>query len=163
MVPVLMRTENDCEIAAIATATGKTYEETEKAFWPLPAIDPIRGNPLASYAALIRLGFWKRNISWDHLLTRAAAPGKTVILIHDPESPLTIQHWIVLAEYSPESFRCFWGHSVVPGHDPSIPVNVSIVRMKDLFLGGWPNCAFEIISDTWWTRLKRWMGWMGWD
>lgn len=154
MVPVLMRTENDCEIAAIATATGKTYEEAEKAFSPLPAIDPIRGNPLASYAALIRLGFWKRNITWDHLLTRAATPGKTVILIHDPKSPTMRQHWVVLAEYSPDGFRCFWGCPVAPDHNPASPVNVSIMKMKDLFLLGWPNCAFEVIPDTWWSRLK---------
>ena len=156
--PVLMRMSNDCEIAAIATATGKTYEEAEKAFWPLPAIDPVRGNPLTSYNALIRLGFWKRNITWADLVERRAEPGKTVILVHDPDSPYFRQHWIVLAGYSQAGFRCFWGYPINPNHNAEIPVEIATERMQNLFLKGWPNCAYQILPLTWWQRFKRWLG-----
>ena len=158
MNPVLMRTENDCEIAALATATGKTYEEAEAAFSGLPAVDPIRGNPESLYAALIRLGFWKRNITWEMLQNHQAEPGKTVILIHNPERPTLSQHWIVIAEYSPDGFRCFWGCSISAGHDATQPVNVSAVQMKSLFLRGWPNCAFQVTTGTVFERFKRWIG-----
>ncbi|MBF0501500.1 MAG: hypothetical protein HQM09_15275 [Candidatus Riflebacteria bacterium] len=158
--PVLMQTQNDCEIAAIATATGKAYEETAAAFTPLPAIDPIRGNPEALYLALVRLALWKKNITWSMLETHQATPGKTVILIHNPETPTLLQHWIVLAGYSPDGFSCYWGYPLIAGRDAALPVFVDTAKMKDLFLRGWPNCAFEISPDTLWMRIKRRLGFL---
>ena len=114
-----MRNETDCEIAAISTATGRSYEAVQAAF-PVGELglltNPIRGNPEMSDLALSRLGKWKRNITWNDLLGRNATPGKTIILVHSPDYPTLQQHWIVLAGYSEIGFHVYWGNSEQPRH-----------------------------------------------
>lgn len=151
---VLMRNGTDCEVAAIATASGIPYEKVQDAFLVGdcgPLTNPVRGNPLASYAALSRLGLWKRNIAWGDLAERKAEPGKTIILIHSPDAPILQQHWVVLAGYTDTGFLCYWGDSEQPRH-------VSSGKMLELFLGGWPNCAYQIIQGSAWQRFLRWIG-----
>ena len=161
-MPVTMRRTSDCEVAAMATATGKTYEEVYRAEGRKELSsglnDPIWGNPETLYLTLIKLGFWKRNITWSDLENQRAKPGKTIILIHDPTHPILTQHYVVLSGYYPGGFQCYWGYPITPNHDPQNPVNVEREKMKDLFLKGWPNCCFEVTTDTAWLRFKRWLG-----
>ena len=155
MTPVLMRDSEDCEIAAIATASGRSYEEVQDAFvvgdLPFGLTNPIRGNPEMSYLALSRLGLWKRNIAWADLYEHRAAQGSTIILIHNPAAPILQQHWVVLQGYSPSGVWLYWGDKEQPRH-------VQWDAFKTLFLGGWPNCAYQILPLTWWQRFKRWLG-----
>ena len=151
MQVVLMRNERDCQISSLGSATGKTYEQVSQAFKPLPAQDPIDSNPESLYYALIRLGFWKRNITWTMLEQRKALPEKTVILVHNAASPYLVQHWIVLAKYDDNGIWAYWGDRVEPRLK-------SWAEMKHLFLDGFPNSCFQVINDTAWERFKRWIG-----
>jgi hypothetical protein len=150
-----MSTNNDCQISAIATACQLPYDAVAKAahYTPLPLqLDsPIEANPDALYLILIALGRWKRNITWSDIEQKKAAVNTTVILIHNPASPLLKQHYIVLAGYQGPDFLVYWGDSVIPKLIPA-------ATLKDYYLKGFPNCAFQVIQDTAWLRLKRWLG-----
>lgn len=155
MIIGIQKNDTDCEVAALSSACQKTYEEVYKAEGrrelPGKLNDPVWGNPETLYLTLIKLGFWKRNITWNMLLNKQAEVNKTVILIHFAENPILYQHYIVLAEYVEGGFRCYWGDSVIPRF-------ITTNQMKDYFLGGFPNCAFQVIKDTAWERFKRWLG-----
>jgi hypothetical protein len=109
---ILMRESSDCEVAAIATACGVEYEEAEKALgWrklPLGAENPIYGNSLNLHKALIKLGFWKSNITLSQLLEGKAAPNKTVVLL---KGGVFKQHWVVYSGRSGDYYSFWWGDS----------------------------------------------------
>lgn len=155
---VLMKGDSDCEISALATATGKTYDEVLKAEGrkelPFGLNDPVWGNPETLYLTLNRLGFWKRNVTLTMLQNQKAEVGKTVVLVHKPAAPLTDQHWIVLAGYRPDGYLFYWGTQEQPVFVPRQDFEGS----SGLFRGGWPNCAFQVIRDTAWMRFLRWLG-----
>jgi hypothetical protein len=157
MAPVLMRTLTDCETAALATATGESYEKTIRAlgYKDLPGSleNPIFGNPLNLYRALINLGYWKRNITLSDLLKGNAKPGKTVVLLHDPKNPNANQHWAVFAGKKIDFFLFFWG-------DKPEPRGMTQSQLIDRYRKGFPNCAFEVYKASFWRvwleKLKRW-------
>jgi len=144
---VLMRTKTDCEVASIATATGKTYEESKKALswrdlWSWLE-NPVFGNPWNLYLSLIWLGFWKRNIVLNDLLSGNCIPGKTVVLVHDSKNSNFSQHWVVWGGVYLGMHLLYWG-------DSKIARIVSPGRLKDYFLKGNPNCAFEVYRASIW-------------
>lgn len=151
-----MRHETDCEVAAIATACHVPYEKARKALsWQqLRGIEnPIYGNPINLYRALIKLGFWKRNIKFRDLCNGKAKPGKTIVLIHRPEHPIIQQHWVVWAGLDKNNnHRLWWGNN-----DKMCAV-ISSATMSAYFHRGWPNCAFEIYKANafriFWEKLK---------
>lgn len=146
----------DCEVAAIATSTGKSYEESKKALswrdlWSWLE-NPVFGNPWNLYLALLRFGFWKKNITLTMLLSGEAEPMKTVVLVHDPKNPLLAQHWVV------------WGGITVAGNhqllwgDDIKPRLKSAQQLTDLFRKGFPNCAFQVykanVFKLWLEKIK---------
>ncbi|MBF0406699.1 MAG: hypothetical protein HQM10_05055 [Candidatus Riflebacteria bacterium] len=148
---VLMKTKSDCEIAAIATACSVSYDRAKKAIaWkdlPGELENPIYGNPENLYLALIKLGFWKKNIVLSDLLSGKATPGKTIVLIHKPTNPISQQHWVVWAGKNDKGKHLFyWG-------DSEKPVTVSEKSLSDYYCKGWPNCAFEVYKASIWQLL----------
>jgi len=161
--PTLMRKSDDCEIAAISTATGKSYEEVAKKLnkqaLPFGLSDPIWSNPDSLYLLVSKLGYWKRNVTLSMLKLRQATPGKTIILVHNPQRPTLSQHWVCLESYRGEGgYNVWWGIAKYAGHNPMNPAFVSETEMESLYRKGSPNCAFEIVNDTAWSRFKRWLG-----
>ena len=149
---VLMREERDCHNAVIATACQVSYEEASKATGhkdlPGPLESPIFSNPWNLYRALIRLGFWKKNITWRDLEHGKAMPDKTIVLVKDSQ---LAQHWVVwsgiqLTTDNQILHRVYWGDSIEPTYFRN-------ERMKEMFLSHWPNCAFQVYKANFWTLL----------
>ena len=157
---VLMREERDCHNAAIATACEVDYEEASRAtnHRKLGGLEsPIFSNPWNMYRALIRLGFWKKNINWHNILSGRYEPMKTIALV---KNSLLEQHWIVLGARKVSlsgsaSFQCYWGNSIEP-------VLLHEDKLKQLFLSHWPNCAFQVykanVFRVWFERAKKFFG-----
>lgn len=138
---VPMKEDRDCHVAAIATACDVNYDTAKKALSHVdllgPLESPVFSNPWNLYRALLCLGFWKRNITLSDLLEGNCKPGKTIILLHMPESPTLQQHWVVWGGISVGRHLLYWG-------DSETPRAVTPVKLKDYFLLGNPNCAFEV-------------------
>ena len=151
---VLMRCEGgrDCAVPVTAMTTGVSYEEAAKALnhmdLPGPLESPVFSNPWNLYRALIKLGFWKKNITWNDLEHGRAMPDKTIVLVKDSQ---LVMHWclwsgIQLTTDNQILHRVYWGDSVEPRYIPNS-------RMKELFLNHWPNCAFQVYKANFWTLL----------
>lgn len=138
---ITMQHQTDCEVAAIATALQISYDEAKSALrWqklPFNANNPIYGNPWNLYRALIKLGFWKKNVTLTDLLSFRAEPGKTVVLIHDPQNPTLKQHWVTWHGRAGDLHALAWGDSQQLRciHD---------YQLISYFRKGWPNCAFTV-------------------
>jgi len=153
----LMRDQTDCEVAAIANACGVAYEQAKAALdWrrlPKGAENPVYGNPWNLYRALISLGFWKRNVTLTDLLAGKAEPGKTVVLLHDPQSPTLQQHWVTWHGFTGAYHGLAWGDSQKLRF-------ITSERLADYFRKGWPNCAFTVYKASVWrliiARVQSW-------
>lgn len=110
-----MRENSDCEVAALATACQVSYDQAKAALnWrklPMGAENPVFGNSLNLHRALIKLGFWKRNVTLTELLAGKCKAGETVVLVK--LSPLQ-QHWVVWAGRKGEMHAFFWGSEETP-------------------------------------------------
>jgi hypothetical protein len=105
---------------------------------------PIFSNPWNLYRALLALGYWKRNLTLADLLAGDCDPGKTIVLLHNPKDPVFSQHWVVWDGKNPAGdHRLLWG-------DSAAARVISPGRLKDYFLKGWPNCAFEVYRASIW-------------
>lgn len=153
----LMRGKTDCEVAAIANACGVTYEQALDALdyrrLPKGLENPILGNPWNLYRALIRLGFWKRNVTLSDLLRGTAEPGKTVVLLHDPQNPTLQQHWVTWHGKTGDHHALAWGDSRELRY-------ISSYQFADYFRKGWPNCAFTVYKASVWrlivAKMQSW-------
>lgn len=140
---ITMQHQTDCEVAAIATALQISYDEAKKALdWhrlPNGLENPVFGNPWNLYRALIDFGYWKMNKTLTQLLKGDYIPYKTLVLLHDPESPIMKQHWVVLGAKGRDhgGLEVFWGDSEAPRF-------ITEKMLKEYFLAGWPNCAFTV-------------------
>jgi hypothetical protein len=138
---VLMRYQTDCEVAALATALNITWEEARKALdWrrlPKGLENPVFGNPWNLYKALIKLGFWKKNITLNDLLSGNAEAGKTIVLLHSPINPTLEQHWVTWHGVNKGFHLLAWG-------DSQEFKQVTESQLTDLFKKGFPNCAFQV-------------------
>jgi len=149
---VTMQHQTDCEVAAIATALGITWEESQKLLdWrrlPKGLENPILGNPWNLYRALVDAGYWKINKTLTQLLKGDYTPHKTIVLLHDPKSPIMKQHWVVLGakRHDHGGFEVFWGDSEAPRF-------ITEKMLKEYFLAGWPNCAFQPYKASAWRIL----------
>jgi hypothetical protein len=158
---ITMQHQTDCEVAAIATALQISYDEAKKALdWhrlPNGLENPAFGNPWNLYRALIDLGYWKANKTLDQLLKGDYKPYKTIALLHDPKSPVMKQHWVVLGAKGRDhgDLEVFWG-------DSASPRRITEKMLKEYFLAGWPNCAFQPYkASAWrilWEKIKRFFG-----
>ena len=152
-----MRGQTDCEVAAIANACGVTYDQAVEALdWrklPKNLENPVIGNPWNLYRALISLGFWKRNVTLTELLTGNAEPGKTVVLLHDPQSPTLKQHWVTWHGFTGVYHGLAWGNSQKLRF-------ITSGQLTDYFRKGWPNCAFQVYKASVWqllvARVQSW-------
>ena len=154
---ITMQHQTDCEVAAIATALQISYDEAKSALrWqtlPFNANNPIYGNPYNLYIALINLKHWKANKTLTQLLKGDYEPGKCIVLIHNPSNPIMKQHWVVLGAKRPDhgGFEVFWG-------DSESPRFITEKMLKEYFLAGWPNCAFQPYKASawriWWKKIK---------
>ena len=158
---ITMQHQTDCEVAAFATALQISYDEAKKLLdWrrlPKGLENPILGNPWNLYRALVDAGYWKINKTLTQLLKGDYTPYKTIALLHDPKSPIMQQHWVVLGAKRPDhgGFEVFWGDSETPRF-------ITEKMLKEYFLAGWPNCAFEPykanITRIWWEKIKAFFG-----
>lgn len=156
-----MRSKTDCEVAALATALNITWEESQKALdWrrlPKGLENPVFGNPLNIYHALVDLGHWKANKTLMQLLQGDYTPGKCIVLIHNPSNPTLQQHWVVLGakKHDHSGYEVFWGDSEAPRF-------ITEKMLKEYFLAGWPNCAFQPYkASAWrilWEKIKAFFG-----
>lgn len=152
---VEMRQLNDCHNPVIANSTGVTYEEASRALlhYDLPSMleSPIMSNPWNLYRALIVLGFWKKNITLTMLLAGDCEPGKTIVLLHNPENPLLAQHWITWHGIENGLHLLAWGNS-------QEFKRVTPELLTDYYRKGFPNCAFQVykcnILRVWWEKIK---------
>ena len=155
---ITMQHQTDCEVAAIATALGITWDESQKLLdWrrlPKGLENPILGNPWNLYRALVDAGYWKANKTLTQLLKGDYIPYKTIVLLHDPKSPIMKQHWVVLGNrLSNKQYEIYFGND-------ELPEIVSDTTLKGYFLAGWPNCAFSIYKASVyrliWEKIKVW-------
>ena len=144
----------DCAVAAVGTACNVSYAEAATALnhvdLPGPLESPILSNPWNLYRALVRLGFWKRNITLQMLLKGDCKPGETIVLVKGSQLE---QHWVVWMGCHAEGWHLFyWGDN-----DRLRLYNNESV--KKLFLTAWPNCAFQVYKASvwrvWWERFKE--------
>lgn len=153
MIPVLMKTKTDCEVSAIATACGVSYEKAKEALEGRTSPGLVLGNPLNLYRALTKLGFWKKNITLSDLLDGKARAGKTIVLLHDQKNPNLSRHWAVYGGPSFDFFQFYWG-------DKPDPRLLSRQQMANKFRKGFPNCAFQVYPASFWRlmleKLKAW-------
>ena len=138
---VTMREARDCLVAAIATLLGISYEAAHKAIGHrnLPSFleSPLLSNPMVAVNSLTRLDAHPMRIGLTAVLNATAAPGKVLVLIHDPESPLLSQHWVVWLGIKNDKHQLAWGNS-------QTPVEKTSQEMIDLVTLGWPNCLIEV-------------------
>lgn len=140
---VLMKFDSDCEVAAIATATGKTWQEARNALGWEPLNygleNPIFGNPINLYHALLKLGYWKRNITLSDMFKCDYKPLETIVLLHDERNPILYQHWAILGGYDAVTgtFEIYLGYE-------KEPIFITSTQFTSMFLKGFPNCAFQV-------------------
>lgn len=144
----LMRLYNDCEVAALSIATQKTYEQVESALnrinLPGDLESPIFSNPWNLYRALVKLGFWKMNVTLQMLLNGKCEAGKTIVLV---KKSFTQQHWVVWA-----GIDAFGNHLIYWG-DSKTPVKKSPIELQKLFVTSKPNCAFQVYRANFWRLM----------
>lgn len=152
--PVKMRFENDCEVAGLATTTGKTWEEARGALgWrnlPGPAENPIFGNPANVSRAAALLGFQAIEVGLSQVLDYATSPGKVLLLLHDRETPTLAQHWAVWLGGADGWHAMAWGDGSIRWYQRN--------DLVDLVTKGKPNSIMELTPATvlpWW----RWIWW----
>jgi hypothetical protein len=157
-MPVLMRYQNDCEVAALATALGISWEKARDFLgWldlPGQLENPVFGNPWNLYRVLIKAGYWKRNITLNMLLAGDCDPGKTVVLLHNPANPTLAQHWVTWHGIDANKRHLLaWG-------DSQEFRRVSPDLLADYYRRGWPNCAFQVYKANFWrlmlARVQSW-------
>lgn len=154
---ITMREQTDCEVAAIANACGVTYEQAQKALgWRELSAglgNPVFGNPWNLYRALIKLGFWKRNVTLTDLLTSLAEPERTIVLLHDPQNPTLAQHWVAWHGFTGYYHAIAWGDSQQLRF-------ITSEWLTDYYRKGWPNCAFSVYKASFWrlmlARVQSW-------
>lgn len=153
-VIVAQRFDTDCEVAALATATDKTWEEARGAVgWrdlPGPIENPVFGNPANVSAAANRLGWQAVEIGLTPVLEYRATPGRVLVLVHALDHPYQAQHWVVWFGGA-DGHHCFaWGDGKVTWRKAA--------EVVDLVTGGWPNCVMELRPAS----KKGWFKWL-WD
>lgn len=146
---VTMRTQTDCEVAAIATACGVSWTEAAEAVgWknlPYSLENPIYGNPWNLYRALVGLGFWKKNVTKDMLMNGTCTPDRTIVLV---KKSFTQQHWVVWGgvHHDTKHHMIYWGDKLEPRY-------LMDHELEKLFVESWPDCAFEVYPANFWQML----------
>lgn len=137
---VRMRKDNDCAVAALATAAQVSYEEAEKALMrvdlPGDLESPVFENPENLRMAIERLGFKPINRTFNDITRGIAAKNKTIVLLHSPANPFLKQHWVVLEDVIPWRVSFHWGDGTVKGY--------TIDQFRVMFTKGFPNAAWEV-------------------
>lgn len=140
MEQVLMRCETDCEIPAIANACGLAYE-------PVAAVhdeidgdfrDNANGSPYHILADLKALGVSSRTVTDDDILGGRTNPSKVIVLVHSPESPWLMQHWVNVFCINGSTITLLWNY---PGQAMK---TFTHEQFRKLYRDGFPNCAFEV-------------------
>ena len=160
MTIVLQRAETDCEEAACATATGKTWEDLHRALgkkgMPNSIEDPVASNPVNVKRAVESLGFRCDELALADLLMGRATPMRVVVLVHSTTSPTLSQHWICWGGIQSDGKHLlYWGDKI----EPRTYTGAGLAR---LVTGGFPNCAFQVVPVArpapWYRRILAWLG-----
>jgi hypothetical protein len=156
---------NDCHVPLLANLCNVSYDKAASALnhINLPGMleSPIFSNPWNVYRGLARLGFWKRNLTWEQLTDGTATPDKVGVLV---KKSLLVQHWVVwsgiqiLADSEP-FHRVYWLDSDEPIYIPNSEFKLmferKLIGKKKLWV-----CAFEVYKAKWykvlWYRLLSW-------
>lgn len=146
----LMQSPVECETAAIATCTQVDYDKVNEAMHrvrKLPDVieNPIYGNPFTVLYTLLKLGYWKDELTLTEFLDKKGIPNKTMILV---KKNVVKQHWVVFAGVSIENneihgniteyFHFHWGYEVTTR-------KLTKEQVKDYFTNDGPfNTCFII-------------------
>jgi len=151
---VKMQHENDCEVAALATATGKTWEEARGAVgWrdlPGGVENPVFGTPTNVSRAAGVLGFKGDECGLSALLEYRATPGATLVLVQALDTPYMAQHWVVWMGGADGWHALAWGDGGVRWK--------TAADLTDLVTGGWPNSVMELRA----VDKLPWYKWLWW-
>lgn len=156
MTQYRMRTPDDCGPAAISAVTGIEYERILEA-WPGGWGDTDRGllglpndTPSDHFGCLDRLGVPYRIVTCGEILSCPIPENKIIVLLHGDS--FAAQHWVVIAERSPDGVRVHWGDGTMK--------NFKVAEFQNAYSAGWPACAY-LVGETgkisWWQRLLNWI------
>lgn len=123
----LMQSPIECESAAIATCTQVDYDKVNDAMHrvrKLPDVieNTLYGNPLTVLYTLLKLGYWKKELTLTQFINREGVPNKTMMLV---KRNVTQQHWVVFAGITTtqsdkgvdrpiDLFHFHWGYELKP-------------------------------------------------
>lgn len=147
-----MHTHTDCGPAALAFVTGEGYDRL-CGLWGWKNHGDQRDNLLDSpwhhFSALEKLRLPFRIVTCGTILRGEATPNKTMILLHNLENPILVQHWVVLAGIESDAALVHWG-------DGSIK-RFSREAFEKAYSAGTPACAYEVGKGkyklSWYQRL----------
>jgi hypothetical protein len=149
----LMRTSNDCGPAALSAVTNLSYEQV------MAAWGTFRGNrsdsPWHHDWVMARLGVRRRIVTCGEIVSGACPPGRSVVLLHDRQSPLLTQHWAVLVGGAePGTVRFDMGTGAIK--------QWTHAEFAKIYAGATPACAYvvcdgEVPTLTWYRRLYCWL------
>lgn len=157
-----MRCSGDCGPAAIAFVTGIDQDTVERVMdWQhhhgLGGLrEDLQDSPWHHFAAVVKLGQTFKLRTCRDLLTGAATPNKTIVLLHpNSRHPLLAQHWCVYAGRTPSGqVLVHWGDGLPPR---------TVYDFEEWYSAGAPACAYEIMPTggqtrlTWYQRLYVWL------
>lgn len=137
-----MRCDTDCEIPAVANATGLTYEAVSKEHDEIDGDwrDDLNGSPWHIKDTLNRLKIKWREISYVELLDpkRPFSLDNVLLLVHSIESPILTQHWCNIEYMGPDKVVLKWNY---PGQEKK---TLDPGKFYDMFHGILPDCLGDL-------------------
>ena len=95
--------------------------------------------------------------TWEDFRARVK-PGRTVVLLHDPKSPLLRQHWARIVSIDSEGFLIDMRGS------NKVIQRFTNSELEEHMISGWPFCAYTVGGPprdlprlNWWQRLLLWV------
>lgn len=152
MTSYSMEEKYDCGPAALAFVTGQPLQIIKK-LWEWRGHGDQRDNiydtPWNSFSLLSKLKIKFQICNCSKIVQGKASNDKTIILIHNPASPILLQHWVVLHSVTPTHVLVHWGD----GSIKAFPKD----QFQKLYAGGTPACAYEVgignYKLSWYQRL----------
>lgn len=148
----LMQTQTDCGPAALSFATGVDYSRVCSSWgWENhgDVRDDLLDSPWHHFAVLEKLRIQFQIVTCGAIMAGKCGPNKTVILLHNLESPFLKQHWVVLESANPEYVSVHWGDGSVK--------RFAHAAFQKAYSAGTPACAYEVGKGryklSWYQRL----------
>lgn len=158
-----MKTDFDCGPVASYNANQvhdpknfkMTYTEFLRA-WKFPNTgtfkDNLRDQPGDHLTVLRKLKILHRRVHIEELLDGKAPAGKTVVLMHNPESPALQQHWVrfIRFDFLSGMYHFDWGNGSYRAYNRQ--------KVYEMFTAGVPDYAY-CIGESEPGRLARFFNW----